>query len=164
MPRRGRPRVNGERDRRIFADVNELVRSKGLSLRSAYAKTAESGDFGAMSPRTVESAYRKERKRRRLAPERIAAASNAQILAAAAERVERNRRFLAAAAAPNAQFLAAVAERKAQFLAAVAERVERNRRFLAAAAAPNAQFLAAVRRHSPLFRHLRFIQAPPLNC
>ena len=140
MPRLGRPRVNGERDRRIFADV-ELDRRGGLSLRRAYVKTAESGGFGAMSARTVESAYVKERRRqrRRRAPGRIAAASNAQILAAAAER-------------------------KAQFRAAVAERAERNAQFLAAAAAPNAQFLAAVRRHSPLFRHLRFIQAPPLNC
>ena len=129
MPSLGRPIVNRERDQRIFADV-ELERRQGLSLRRSYVKTAESGDFGAMSARTVESAYRKERQRRRLARGRIAAASNAQILAAAV--------------APNAQFLAAVAER-----------AERNAQFLAAAAAPNAQFLAAARRHSLLFRHLR---------
>ena len=121
MPRLGRPIVNRERDRLIFAYVDELVRSKGLSLRNAYAKTAESGRFGAMSARTVESAYLKERQRRR----------------------QRRRR------APGR----IAAERNAQFLAAVAERAELN-----------AHFLAAVRRHSLLFRHLRFIQAPPLNC
>ena len=160
MPRLGRPRVNRERDRRIFADV-ELDRRTGLSLRRAYVKTAESGGFGAMSARTVESAYVKERQRRRLARERIAAASNAQILAAAAER---NAQFLAAVAERakrNAQFLAAAVAPNAQFLAAA---VAPNAQFLAAAVAPNAQFLAAVRRHSPLFRHLRFIQAPLLNC
>ena len=149
----------------MFADV-ELERRGGLSRRQAYVKVAESGGFGAMSPRTVESAYVKERKRSasvgagRLSgsPLRrnaqilaVAAAPNAQFRAAVAERVERNRRFLAVAAAPNAQFLATAAERaerNAQFLATAAER---NAQFLAAAAAPNAQFLAFIQATFSLY-------------
>ena len=61
MPQRGRPTVNGERDRRIYAYVE--VECNGLSLRRSYAKAAEQGGFGAMSARTVESAYVKERRR-----------------------------------------------------------------------------------------------------
>ena len=145
MPRLGRPRVNGERDRLIFADVNELVRSKGLSLRSAYAKTAESGDFGAMSARTVESAYLKERQRSARRVGGAAAPMRGSPLSAMHSSLPPPLSARHSSLPPSLSAL-------------------RNAQFLAAAAAPNAQFLAAVRRHSPLFRHLRFIQAPPLNC
>ena len=47
MGRRGRPMVNGERDRRIYTYV-EVERRKGLSLRRAYAKAAKRGGFGAI--------------------------------------------------------------------------------------------------------------------
>ena len=74
--------VNGQRDRRIYAYV-EVERRRGLSLRRAYAKAAKQGGFGAMSARTVESAYLKERQRQRRPLARIAAERNAKFLAAA---------------------------------------------------------------------------------
>ena len=100
----GRPRVNEKRDQLIYAYVEGELR-KGLSQRRAFAKAAESGDFGAISAKAVESAYRKERDRQERDRQR-----RRQVAWMVAERVEHNQRFFAAATARNAQFLAAAAE------------------------------------------------------
>ena len=112
---RGRPIVNRERDRRIFAHVEADLR-EGLSLRRAYAKEAKAGRFGAMSKRTVESAYLKERRHRRQHQHRRPTLSWI-----AAKHVERNRRFFAAVTERHTQFFAAVTERHTQFFAAAVE-------------------------------------------